>query len=146
MWSFFNFVTLKGQIWIWIEQRRIRTIPLIRIWKDQRIYSDRRDIVLQRCDSPNLSPLCLQYTLLPDWQAGRGWVSQIFVRRWPVLSLLSLINILCSEVMTMSFKKCLKSKSLRYSKCNCRNVSILDLWKSTAPNICTCIVFIIYIT
>ena len=69
----------------------------------QRIYiSDRRDsmlaIVLQRCDSANLSPLCLQYIQLPDRlpeQAGRGWVSHIFVRRWPVLSLLSLIYILC---------------------------------------------------
>ena len=41
-------------------------------------------IVLQRCDSPNLSPLCLQYNQLPDRlteQAGRGWVSHIFVRR-----------------------------------------------------------------
>ena len=51
-------------------------------------------IVLQKFDSPNLSPLRLQYTILPvrlTEQAGRGWVSQIFVRLWQVLSLLSLI-------------------------------------------------------
>ena len=41
-------------------------------------------IVLQSFDSPNLSPLCLQYNALParlTEQVGRGWVSQIFVRR-----------------------------------------------------------------
>ena len=51
-------------------------------------------IVFQTFDSPNLSPLYLQYTALPDRlteQAGRGWVNQMFVRRWRVLSLLSLI-------------------------------------------------------
>ena len=54
-------------------------------------------IVLQRFDSPNLSPLCLQYTARPvrlPEQAGRGWVSQIFVWQWRVLSLQSLIYIL----------------------------------------------------
>ena len=68
----------------------------------QRKYiSDRRDtgqwtapaMLLQRIDSPNLSPPALsdgqaQYTA--D-RVGRGWVSQIFVRRWRVLSLLSLV-------------------------------------------------------
>ena len=57
-------------------------------------------ICLQIFDSPNLSPPALsdrqvvqvvQYTA--D-RAGRGWVSQIFVRRWQVVSLLSLIYIL----------------------------------------------------
>ena len=46
-------------------------------------------IVLQKFDSPNLSLLCLQYTALPAHlteQAGRGWVSQFFVRAWRVLS------------------------------------------------------------
>ena len=48
-------------------------------------------VVLQRFDSPNLSPLSLQYTTLParlTEQARRGWVSQIFVRQWRVLFLL----------------------------------------------------------
>ena len=38
-------------------------------------------IVIQRFDSPNLSPFCLNYTALPTRlteQAGRGCVSQIF--------------------------------------------------------------------
>ena len=45
-------------------------------------------------------PLRALSALLPDCltkQAGRGWVSHIFVRRWPVLSVLSLIYILCLE-------------------------------------------------
>ena len=34
-------------------------------------------------------------------EAGRGWVSHIFVRRWLVLSLLSLIYIICPEASSV---------------------------------------------
>ena len=46
-------------------------------------------IVLQKFDSPNLSPLARSDRLVVEYtadRAGRGWASQIFVRRWPVLS------------------------------------------------------------
>ena len=41
------------------------------------------------------SPCCLQYSLLPDCLTEQA-VSHIFVRRWPVLSFLSLTYILWS--------------------------------------------------
>ena len=77
--------------------------------RDQRIYiSDRRDSTSHRLTKMWLTqPLpalsAEQYSTaysikLPDCrteQVGRGLVSHIFVRRWPVLSLLSLIYILC---------------------------------------------------
>ena len=51
-------------------------------------------------DSPNLSPLCLQYSTIPDClteQAGRGWVSHFFARRWPVHAVHSITNIYSLE-------------------------------------------------
>ena len=56
-------------------------------------------IVLQRFDSPNLSQPALSDRQVVQYtadRAGRGWVSQIFVRPSRVLSLLSLIYILWS--------------------------------------------------
>ena len=78
-------------------------------------------IVIQRCGSPNLSPLCLQCTLLPDClteQAGRGWVSHIYVRRWRVLSLQSLIYILwlyCNSLPQDGFGLIIKEEK-RYAE------------------------------
>ena len=70
-------------------------------------------IILQRCVSPNLSTLCLQYsptTWLSDITGGRGWVSHIFLRPWPVLSLLSLIYILWTTLsQTLNFSPTVKS-------------------------------------
>ena len=54
-------------------------------------------MLLQRIDSPNLSPPALSDGQVVQYTAdrvGRGWVSQIIVRQWRVLSLLSLIYIL----------------------------------------------------
>ena len=50
-------------------------------------------IVLQRFDSPNLSPPALsdgQVVYTAD-RVERGWVSQIFVRRWRLLSIIYIL-------------------------------------------------------
>ena len=59
-------------------------------WTDQRIYiSERRDSTGHRLtNSPNLSMPALadgQVVENTADRAGRGWVSHIFVRPWPVL-------------------------------------------------------------
>ena len=89
MWSIWAHIYLTGKCCIVYSAQRIYISDTVEVTAPA--------IVLQRCDSPNLFPLCLQYTQLPDRlpeQAWRGWVSHIFVRRWPVPSLLSLIYIL----------------------------------------------------
>ena len=85
--------------------------------------------VLQRYDSPNLSPFCLQYTQLPDSlteQAGRGWVSHIFLRRWPVLSLLSLIYEYILWLAMSNFGEKSRIKQVRLHRKSKRKISAFE--------------------
>ena len=112
-------------------------------------------IVLQRCDSPNLSLPVLSDGQVVDYTAdrvGRGWVSHIFVRRWPVLSLLSLIYILWC---TARLRVCCLPQELRYillyimyNQTCFRSVYCIVALRSFSPNIttasCTCVEGILY--
>ena len=63
-------------------------------------------IVLQRSDAPNLSLPALADGQVVEYtadRARRGWVSHFFVRPWPVLSLLSLINIILYTLLWLLF-------------------------------------------
>ena len=76
------------------KDKRVRTKEYILV-----VEGTAPAIVLQRCNSHHNLSLPALARRSGSWvycrqSRGRGWVSYIFVRRWPVLSLLSLIYIL----------------------------------------------------
>ena len=81
-------------------------------------------IVLQRCDSPNLSMPALSVYCSAD-RAGRGWVSHILVRRWPVL-FLSITNIYSLGVTIAEEEHCRvrQSNESKASKCR-KKISLI---------------------